>query len=77
MRHSKLRYNERAPQVDINRIIPLLDVNLKDVTCPLAVACIHNEDVGMLTMLLFDFVEESLQVAFFADIALVGGDCAA
>lgn len=77
MRHSQLRNNKRASQVDINRIIPLLDVDLEDVAHALAVAGIHDKDVGMLAMLLFDFVEEALQVAFFADIALVGGDCSA
>ena len=72
MRHSQLGDDKRAPQIDINCIVPLLDVNVKDVTCALAVACIHDQDVWMLAMLLFDLVEESLQVAFFADVALVG-----
>lgn len=72
MRHSQLRNNKRASQVDINRVVPLLDTDLEDVANTLAVAGIHNKNVGMLAMLLFDFVEESLQVAFFADITLVG-----
>lgn len=72
MRHSQLRNNKRASQIDIDRIIPLLDVNLEDVAHTLAIAGIHDKNIGMMTMLLFDFVEEPLQVAFFADITLVG-----
>ena len=71
MRHSKFRNDERASQVDVDRIVPLLDINFEDVAHTLAIACIYDEDVWMLAMLLFDFVEESLQVAFFADITLV------
>ena len=77
MRHSQLRNNKRASQINIDSIIPLLDVDLEDVACTLAIACIYDENIGMLAMFLFDFVEESLQVAFFADITLVGGDCSA
>ena len=72
MRHSKFRNNKRASQIDIDRVIPLLDVNVEDVAHALAIACIYDEDVGMLTMLLLDLVEKPLQVAFFADITLVG-----
>jgi hypothetical protein len=72
VRHSQLRDDERASQIDIDCVVPLLDVDIEDVARALAVTCIHNENVGMLAMLLFDFIEESLQVAFFADIALVG-----
>lgn len=72
MRHSQLCNNKRASQVDIDRIIPLLDVNLEDVAHTLAIAGIHDKNIGMLAMLLFDFIEEALQVAFFADITLVG-----
>jgi hypothetical protein len=75
--HSKLRNNKRASQIDVDRIIPLLDVDLENVAHALAIACIHDEDIGMLAMLLFDFVEKPLQVAFFADITLVRGDCPA
>lgn len=71
MWHSQLRNDERASQIDIDRVIPLLDVDFEDVAYALAMACVHDENVGMLAMLLFDFVEESLQVAFFADITLV------
>ena len=74
MRHSQLCDDERASQIDIDGVIPLLDVDLEDVAYTLSIACVHNENVGVLTMLLFDFVEESLQVAFFADITLVRGD---
>jgi hypothetical protein len=72
MRHSQLRNDERAPQVDIDSIIPLLDVDLEDVAYTLAMACIRDYYIGVMTMLLFDFVKESLQVTFFADITLVG-----
>ena len=71
MWHSQLRNDERASQIDIDRVIPLLDVDFEDVAYALAMACVHDENVGMLAMLLFDFVEESLQVALFADITLV------
>ena len=77
MRHSKFRNDERASQIDVDRIVPLLDINFEDVAHALSIACIHDEDVWMLAVLLFDFVEEPLQVAFFADITLVGGDYAA
>lgn len=71
MRHSKFRYDERASQIDIDRIVPLLDINFENVAHALAIASIHDENIWMLAMLLFDFVEEPLQVAFFADITLV------
>jgi hypothetical protein len=72
VRHCQLRYDKRASQIDTDSIVPFLDVYLEDIAHTLAVARIHDEDVGMLTMLLFDFIEESLQVTFFANIALVG-----
>ena len=72
MRHSQLRNDERAPQVDIDSIIPLLDVDLEDVAHTFSISCVDDDNLGVMAMLLFDFVEESLQVAFFADITLVG-----
>ena len=60
MRHRQLRNDERAPQVDINRIIPLLDVDLEDVAYTFAVPCVDDDNIWMLAMLLLDFVEESL-----------------
>lgn len=71
MRHSQLRNDERASQIDIDRIIPLLDIDLEDIAHTLSIACIYDDNIGVLAMLLFDFVKESLQVAFFADIALM------
>lgn len=72
VRHRQLCYDERASQVDIDRIIPLLDVDLEDVAHTFSISCVDDDNLGVMAMLLFDFVEESLQVAFFADITLVG-----
>lgn len=72
MRHRQLRNDERASQIDINRIIPFLDVNLEDIAHTLSISCVDDDNFGVMAMLLFDLVEESLQVAFFADITLVG-----
>jgi hypothetical protein len=72
MRHRQLRNDERASQIDINRIIPFLDVNLEDIAHTLSISCVGDDNFGVMAMLLFDLVEESLQVAFFADITLVG-----
>jgi hypothetical protein len=58
-------------------MIPLLDVNLENIAHPLAVASIHDKNVRMLAMLLLHFIEESLQISFFANITLVGRDCSA
>lgn len=71
VRHSKLGDDEGTPKVDVDGVIPLLDIDLKDVTGPLAITRIHNENIRMLAMLLLYFVKESLKVPFFADIALV------
>lgn len=57
MRDSKFRYNERASEIDINRVIPFLKLNFEDIAHSLAIAGIHDQNVGMLAVLLFDFVE--------------------
>jgi len=57
MRHGQLGDDERTPQIHIHRVIPLLDVELEDVTNPLPVASIGYEDVGVLAMGCFDLVE--------------------
>jgi len=60
MRHRQLRNDERASQIDIDRVIPLLDVDLEDVAHTFSISCVHNDNIWMLAMLLLDFVEESL-----------------
>jgi hypothetical protein len=77
MWHSQFCYDERASEIDVDGMIPLLDVNFENVAHPLAVASIHDQNVGMLAMLLFHFIEESLQVSLFANITLMGRDCSA
>lgn len=71
MRHGELCDDERASKVDIDRVVPLLEADVENAAHTLTIACVDDQNVRMLAMLLFDFVEETLEIFFFADIALV------
>jgi hypothetical protein len=71
MWHSEFRYDERASEIDVDGMVPLLDVNLEDIAHSLAVASIHDKNVRMLAMLSFHLIEEALQISLFANITLV------
>lgn len=71
MWHSEFCDDERASEVHVDRVVPLLKFDLQNIAHSLAIAGIYDENVRMLAVLFFDFVEEALQVAFFADITLV------
>jgi hypothetical protein len=72
VRHGQLGDDERTPQVHIDRVIPLVNVNLKNVANTLPVASVDYQDVGMLAMEFLDLVEQALKISFFRNIALVG-----
>lgn len=71
MRHGELGDDERASKINIHRVVPLLEVDVENAAHTLAVARVDNQDIRMLAMLLFDFVEETLEIFFLADVALV------
>lgn len=71
VRNGKFGDDERASKVDIDRVIPFFDADVEDIACPFAVACVDYQDIGMLAMLLFDFIEQTAKVSFLADVALM------
>jgi hypothetical protein len=72
VRYGQLGDDERTSKVDIDSVIPLVEIKLEDIADPLPVASIGYQNIGMLAMRLFDLVEQALEVSFFGDIALVG-----
>lgn len=72
MRDGELCDDERASKVDIHGVVPLLETDVMNAAHTLTVARVDDQDIRMLAMLLFDFVEETLEIFFFADVALVG-----
>ena len=72
MRHGQLSDDEGTAEVDIDRVVPFFETDVKDVTRPLPVAGVDDQNVWMLAMLLLDFVKQTLEIVFFTNIALVG-----
>lgn len=71
VRNGKLGDDERTSKVDVDRVIPFFDADIEDITCPLSVPSVDYQDIGMLAVLLFDFIEQTAKVFFFTDVALV------
>ena len=57
VRHGQLGDDEGAPKVDIDRVVPLLNVKFEDIADPLPVTSVGYDNIWVLAMGFFDLVE--------------------
>jgi hypothetical protein len=57
VRHGQSGDDEGTPKVDIDRVIPLVEIELEDIADPLPVASIGYNNIGVLAMGFFDLVK--------------------
>jgi len=76
VRDRELCDKEARAEVDVDGVVPLFDADIEDIARALAISRIYDEDVWVLSMLLLNLVEETLQVIVFGYIALVGAELA-
>lgn len=52
--------DKAGAEVDVDGVVPFVEADVEDIACPLAVACVDDEDIWVMAVSLFDLVEETV-----------------